>query len=105
MSFYQNQDYLMSLYTHFCPAPEEDSATEAAAEQLWRTLSVPQRKMLLEFEDKLHEQHDSSAFTSFVSGFAVAAGIAIELRGSRYSFDADAEHRARAAFEAERDTI
>ena len=105
MPFYQNRDYLMSLYTRFCPAAEEDPETVAAAEELWQTLSVTQRKLLLEFEDRLYEQHDASAFNSFVSGFRVAVGIAIELRNEWYSFTDDEEHRAREAFEAERDTM
>ena len=101
MPFYQNRDYLMSLYTRFCPAAEEDPETVAAAEELWQTLSVTQRKLLLQFEDKLNAQHDATTFASFVAGFRAAVGLAIELRGDWYSFDTDEERRARESFEWE----
>ena len=105
MPFYKKQDYLMFLYASFCPTPEASPETEAAAEQLWQTLSVPQRKMLLELEDKLNAQRDVTTFASFVAGFRVAVGITFELRGNWYSFDDDEERRAREAFEREHDTM
>ena len=46
----------MAIFTHFCPAAKEDPETEAAAEELWQSLSVTQRKLLLQFEDKLNAQ-------------------------------------------------
>ena len=95
----------MVLFAHFFGSVGEDHVADAIADELRKTLDKQQRKLLLQLEDQLYTHCEDAAFAAFVSGFRVAAGIAIELRGSWYSFGADEEHRAREAFEAERDTI
>ena len=102
---YNNQDYLMAMFVRFFVPPEKSPDEEAAAAELRETLSKPQRRLLLCVEDALHARCDAAAFDAFVSGFRVAVGIAIELRNEWYSFVADEEHRAQAAFERERDTM
>ena len=102
---YDNKDYLMVLYTRFCETTEKASDEEEAVAELRETLSKPQCKLLLRVEDALNARHDTAAFTAFVSGFRLAAGIATELHGGWFSFTDDEERRAQAAFEQDHNTI
>lgn len=85
----------MALYVRFChELPRQDAQAEALRCELGKTLTREQRRILLRIVDLDTACCDDTAFTSFVIGFRLAAGLAAELCNERYSYAEEQERRA-----------
>lgn len=98
------KDYMMALHQRFCKEPECREARkelEAVHQDLYQALDRQGQEQLLKLADLENELREDVSLESFLSGFKLALGIAVELAPS-YSFDDDEEQRACAAFQRRR---
>ena len=90
------RDYMMALHQRFCKEPECREIKEQIREveqELHQKLDRRGQEQLLKLADLENELLDMTSLESFLSGFKLALGIAVELAPS-YSFDDDEEQRA-----------
>ena len=87
------KDYMTALYLRFCGSPEQDPEAETLARQLRERLDKEQRRTLLKLIDRYNACCEAQAEAAFISGFRLAAGIAMDLRGGWYSFEEEEERR------------
>ena len=71
-------DYMMALWSQFCPAWSEDETSEKLYQKLRDVLPKHQRKQLLRLIDSTNAHREAVSLESFVAGFQLAAGIARE---------------------------
>lgn len=98
------RDYMMALHQRFCKEPEcreVRKELEAVHQDLYQVLDRRGQAQLLKLADLENELQEKISLESFLSGFKLALGIAVELAPS-YSFDDDEEQRACAAFQRRR---
>ena len=98
------RDYMMALHQRFCKEPEcreVRKELEAVHQALYQVLDRRGQAQLLKLADLENELQEEISLESFLSGFKLALGIAVELAPS-YSFDDDEEQRACAAFQRRR---
>lgn len=98
------RDYMMALHQRFCKEPEcreVRKELEAVHQDLYQVLDRRGQAQLLKLADLENELQEEISLESFLSGFKLALGIAVELAPS-YSFDDDEEQRACAAFQRRR---
>ena len=98
------RDYMMALHQRFCKEPEcreVRKELEAVHQDLYQALDRRGQEQLLKLADLENELQDEISLESFLSGFKLALGIAVELAPS-YSFDDDEEQRACAALQQRR---
>ena len=86
-------DYMMALWSHFCPTWSEDETSETLYRKLRDMLPKHQRKQL-RLIDSTNAHRETVSLESFVAGFQLAAGIARETTRSSYSFAEAEEARA-----------
>ena len=94
------KDYMMALHQRFCKEPEcreVRKELEAVHQDLYQVLDRRGQAQLLKLADLENELQEEISLESFLSGFKLALGIAVELAPS-YSFDAEEEQRACEAF-------
>lgn len=99
------KDYIMALHQRFCKEPdcrEVRKELEAVHQDLYQVLDRRGQEQLLKLADLENELLDETSLESFLSGFKLALGIAVELAPS-YSFDDDEEQRVCEAFRRRRD--
>ena len=87
-------DYMMALWSQFCPTGSEDETSEKLYRKLRDMLPKYQRKQLLRLMDSTNAYCDEVSMERFVAGFQLAAGIARETTRSPYSFAEAEEARA-----------
>ena len=87
------KDYMTALFLRFCGSPEQDPEAEAMAHTLRERLDREQRRTLLKLIDRYNAYCEAQTEAAFISGFRLAAGIALELRGGWYSFEEEEERR------------
>lgn len=90
------KDYMMALHQRFCKEPECREIRKQLLEveqELHQKLDRRGQEQLLKLADLENELLDETSLESFLSGFKLALGIAVELAPS-YSFDDDEEQRA-----------
>ena len=87
-------DYMMALWSQFCPTLSEDETSEKLYRKLRDMLPKHQRKQLLRLIDSTNARREMVSLKSFVTGFQLAAGIASETTRSIYSFAEAEEARA-----------
>ena len=90
------RDYMMALHQRFHKEPEcreVRKELEAVHQELYQVLDRRGQEQLLKLADLENELLDETSLESFLSGFKLALGIAVELAPS-YSFDDDEEQRA-----------
>ena len=87
-------DYMMALWSQFCPTLSEDETSETLYRKLRDMLPKHQRKQLLRLIDSTSAHREMVSLESFVAGFQLAAGIARETTRSSYSFAEAEEARA-----------
>ena len=98
------KDYMMALHQRFCKEPECREVRmeiDGIHQELHQVLDRRGKEQLLKLADLENELLDESSLESFLSGFKLALGIAVELAPS-YSFDDDEEERACEAFRRRR---
>lgn len=98
------KDYMMALHQRFCKEPECREVRKQLLEveqELYQKLDRRGQEQLLKLADLENELLDETSLESFLSGFKLALGIAVELAPS-YSFDDDEEQRACEAFQRRR---
>lgn len=88
-------NYLKALWSRFYGYTMMDSGCDTLRRSLGGQLSKSQRKQLLRLVDALTVHTEQVSLESFVAGFRLAAGIARELEGERYSFDQEEEEQIR----------
>ena len=89
------RDYMMALHQRFCKEPEcreVRKELEAVHQDLYQVLDRRGQAQLLKLADLENELQEEISLESFLSGFKLALGIAVELAPS-YSFDDDEEQR------------
>ena len=94
----------MALHQRFCKEPECREIRKQLLEveqELHQKLDRRGQKQLLKLADLENELLDETSLESFLSGFKLALGIAVELAPS-YSFDDDEEQRACEALQRRR---
>ena len=99
------RDYMMALHQRFCKEPECKEVKKQIREveqELHQKLDRCGQEQLLKLADLENELLDETSLESFLSGFKLALGIAVELAPS-YSFDDDEEQRVCEAFRRRRD--
>ena len=99
------RDYMMALHQRFCKEPEcreVRKELEAVHQDLYQVLDRRGQAQLLKLADLENELQEEISLESFLSGFKLALGIAVELAPS-YSFDDDEERRACQALRRRRD--
>ena len=90
------KDYIMALHQRFCKEPEcreVRKELEAVHQDLYQVLDRRGQEQLLKLADLENELQEEISLESFLSGFKLALGIAVEL-ALPYSFDDDEEQRA-----------
>ena len=90
------KDYMMALHQRFCQEPDCRKVREQIREverDLHQSLDRRGQEQLLKLADLENELQEEISLESFLSGFKLALGIAVELAPS-YSFDDDEERRA-----------
>nr|WP_326215165.1 DUF6809 family protein [uncultured Oscillibacter sp.] len=90
------RDYMMALHQRFHKEPEcreVRKELEAVHQELYQVLDGRGQEQLLKLADLENELQEEISLKSFLSGFKLALGIAVELAPS-YSFDDDEEQRA-----------
>ena len=90
------KDYRMALHQRFCKEPDCREVRKELLEveqELYQSLDRRGQEQLLKLADLEDELLDETSLESFLSGFKLALGIAVELAPS-YSFDDDEEQRA-----------
>ena len=95
---------MMALHQRFCKEPdcrEVRKELEAVHQDLYQVLDRRGQAQLLKLADLENELLDETSLESFLSGFKLALGIAVELAPS-YSFDDDEEQRACEALQQRR---
>lgn len=98
------KDYMMALHQRFCKEPECREVRKQLLEieqELHQKLDRRGQEQLLKLADLQNELLDETSLESFLSGFKLALGIAVELAPS-YSFDDDEEQRACEALQRRR---
>ncbi len=98
------RDYMMALHQRFCKEPECREIRNQLLEveqELHQKLDRRGQEQLLKLADLENELLDETSLESFLSGFKLALGIAVELAPS-YSFDDDEERRACEALQRRR---
>ena len=98
------RDYMMALHQKFCQEPECREVRKQIGEveqELHQSLDRRGQEQLLKLADLENELLDETSLESFLSGFKLALGIAVELAPS-YSFDDDEEQRACEALQQRR---
>lgn len=98
------KDYIMALHQRFCKEPECREVRDEIREvehDLRQALDRRGQEQLLKLADLENELQDEISLESFLSGFKLALGIAVELAPS-YSFDDDEEQRACEALQRRR---
>ena len=98
------RDYMMALHQRFCKEPECWEVRKQISEveqELHQKLDRRGQEQLLKLADLENELLDETSLESFLSGFKLALGIAVELSPS-YSFDDDEEQRACQALQRRR---
>lgn len=96
--------YMMALHQRFCTEPEcreVRKELEAVHQNLYQVLDRQGQEHLLKLADLQNELLGETSLESFLSGFKLALGIAVELSPS-YSFDDDEEQRACEALQRRR---
>lgn len=68
-------DYMMALWSQFCPTWSEDETSETLYRTLRDMLPKHQRKQLLRLIDSTNAHREMVSLESFVAGFQLAAGI------------------------------
>ena len=89
------KDYMMGLHQRFCKEPEcreVRKELEAVHRNLYQVLDRRGQEQLLKLADLENELREDVSLESFLSGFKLALGIAVELAPS-YSFDDDDEQQ------------
>ena len=89
------RDYMMALHQRFCKEPECREIRKQLLEveqELHQKLDRRGQEQLLKLADLENELLDETSLESFLSGFKLALGIAVELAPS-YSFDDDEEQQ------------
>jgi hypothetical protein len=90
-------DYMRALHQQFCKDPdcaELRQEIKSLRLEIADQLQPQQKKQLLKLTDLSNVLQDETAFTSFVSGFRLACGIAKELNmEDPFSFMAAEEQR------------
>jgi len=90
------KDYMMALHQQFCREPECREVRrelESVYQDLHQALDRRGQEKLLKLADLNNELQETISLESFLSGFKLALGIAVELAPS-YSFDDEEEQRA-----------
>ena len=87
-------DYMMALWSQFCPPGAEDETSEPLYRKLRDMLPKHHRKQLLRLIDSTNAHRETVSLESFVAGFQLAAGIARETTRSSYSFAKAEEAKA-----------
>ena len=98
------KDYMMALHQRFCKEPDCREVRKQLLEveqELHRKLDRRGQAQLLKLADLENELLDETSLESFLSGFKLALGIAVELAPS-YSFDDDEEQRVCEALQQRR---
>ncbi len=98
------KDYIMALHQRFCKEPECREVREQirkVEQELHQSLDRRGQAQLLKLADLENELREDVSPESFLSGFKLALGIAVELSPS-YSFDDDEEQRACEALQRRR---
>lgn len=98
------KDYMMALRQRFCTEPEcreVRKELEAVHQNLYQVLDRRGQEHLLKLAHLQNELLGETSLESFLSGFKLALGIAVELSPS-YSFDDDEEQRACEALQRRR---
>ena len=98
------RDYMMALHQRFHKEPEcreVRKELEAVHQELYQVLDGRGQEQLLKLADLENELQEEISLKSFLSGFKLALGIAVELAPS-YSFDDDEEQRACEALQRRR---
>ena len=98
------RDYMMALHQRFCKEPECREVRKQLLEieqELHQKLDRRGQEQLLKLADLENELLDETSLESFLSGFKLALGIAVELAPS-YSFDDEEEQRACEALQRRR---
>ena len=98
------KDYMMALHQRFCKEPECREVRKQLVEveqELYQVLDRRGQEQLLKLADLENELREEISLESFLSGFKLALGIAVELAPS-YSFDDDEEQRASEALRQRR---
>ena len=97
------KDYMMALHQQFCREPECREVRrelESVYQDLHQALDRRGQEKLLKLADLNNELQETISLESFLSGFKLALGIAVELAPS-YSFDDEEEERALRRMERE----
>ena len=90
------KDYMMALHQRFFREPECGEVRKQIAEVergLHQVLDRRGQEKLLKLADLNNELQEEISLASFLSGFKLALGIAVELAPS-YSFDDEEEQRS-----------
>ena len=98
------KDYMMALHQRFCKEPECREVRKQIGEvehDLRQALDRRGQEQLLKLADLENELREEISLESFLSGFKLALGIAVELAPS-YSFDDDEEQRTCEALQRRR---
>ena len=98
------RDYMMALHQRFCTEPECREVKKQIREveqELHQKLDRRGQEQLLKLANLENELLDETSLESFLSGFKLALGIAVEL-APPYSFDDDEEERACEALQRRR---
>ena len=98
------RDYMMALHQRFFKEPECREVRKQLLkikQALHQVLDRRGQEDLLKLADLENELLDETSLVSFLSGFKLALGIAVELAPS-YSFDNDEEQRACEALQQRR---
>ena len=97
-------DYMMALHQRFCKEPDCRDVRKQLLEieqEFHQALDRRGQERLLRLADLNNELQDEISLESFLSGFKLALGIAVELAPS-YSFDDDEEQRTCEALQRRR---
>ena len=88
-------DYMRALHARFCREPELQKAREEL-EQAYREIKArlgqQDQETLLQLADLENELREEVSLTSFIAGFQLGMGIAVEME--RYCFEDEEEKRA-----------
>ena len=88
-------DYMKALHARFCREPELQKAREEL-EQAYREIKArlgqQDQETLLQLADLENELREEVSLTSFIAGFQLGMGIAVEME--RYCFEDEEEKRA-----------
>ena len=89
----RDYNYLRGLWNNFCGSPPGDPVSDELYRHLSRHLAEEQRKDLLKLVDCQSAYTEEVSLESFVAGFRLAAGIAMELDRKWYSYEKEEERQ------------